>query len=93
MLPVDESEHILTLPQVAEITGRLSPKVIIPTHHFISGLTSPHSTLEPIDHWLAQQPRVRRISASGVAISPETLPRRQEVWVFEPYGFSKATSR
>lgn len=85
MLPVDESEHILTLPQVAGVTERLSPKAIIPTHYFIPGLTSPHSTLEPIDHWLAQRPRVRRISASGVAISSETLPRMQEVWVFEPY--------
>jgi L-ascorbate metabolism protein UlaG (beta-lactamase superfamily) len=93
MLPVDESEHILTLPQIAEVTGRLSPKAIIPTHYFIPGLTSPRSTLEPIDGWLAGQSSVIKISASGVAISPEALPRgQQEVWVFEPYGFCKLTS-
>jgi L-ascorbate metabolism protein UlaG (beta-lactamase superfamily) len=92
MLPVDESEHILTLPQVAEVAGRLSPKAIIPTHYFIPGLTSPHSTLEPIDGWLAQQPRVKKFSASGIAISTEVLPSRQEVWVFEPYGFCRLTS-
>jgi len=93
MLPVDESEHILTLRQVTEIVGRLSPKVIIPTHYFVPSLTSPRSTLEPIDGWLAGQPRVKKVSASGVAISPEALPRgQQEVWVFEPCGFCKLTS-
>lgn len=87
MLPVDESEHLLTLSEVAKVVERLSPKVIIPMHYFDLGLTSPHSTLKPIDHWLGQQCRVREISASGVAVSPEALPKNQEVWVFERYGF------
>jgi len=92
MLPVDESEHVLTLSEVAEVIERLSPRVIVPTHYLIPGLTSPQSTLEPIDGWLARQPRVRRISASGVTLAPHTLPQTQEVWIFEPYGFCQPIS-
>jgi L-ascorbate metabolism protein UlaG (beta-lactamase superfamily) len=84
-LPVDQSEHILTLQEVAEVAERLSPEVIIPVHYFIPDLTSPQSTLKPIDDWLKTKPRLTRISGSGIVIFSETLPTTQEVWVFEPY--------
>jgi L-ascorbate metabolism protein UlaG (beta-lactamase superfamily) len=92
-LPVDESEHILTLQEVGEVVERLSPEVIIPVHYFIPGLTSPRSTLQSIENWLKTQPRLRMISSSGVVISHETLPKSREVWVFEPHQGSRAEQR
>jgi len=83
LLPVDESEHLLTTTEVTNVIERLSPKVVIPTHYFNAGLTSPCSTLQAIDRWLSRQSRVRRIPSKGVELSLDTLPSAREVWVFD----------
>ena len=85
MLSVDESEHLLTLSEVGEITEYVSPNIVIPVHYFDPSLTSTLSTLKPIDRWLKQQPRIRKIPASGIKITSESLPQKREVWVFERY--------
>lgn len=83
LLPVDESEHLLTLSEVARIIDRLSPKVVIPMHFYESKLTSDCSTLMPINSWLSQQAIVRQIPPSGLILSSNGLPTKREVWVFE----------
>lgn len=84
LLPVDESEHLLTLKEVEMIAEKLSPKVIVPTHYLIPELTSPKSTLKTIDNWLKQKTNVKYISQEGIEISKDILPSSQEVWVFQP---------
>jgi L-ascorbate metabolism protein UlaG (beta-lactamase superfamily) len=83
MVPVDGSEHILTMAEVAELTARVHPRIVIPMHYLIAGLTAPESTLEPIDDWLDRQSRVRRVPASGVLLDADRLPLERELWVFE----------
>ena len=83
MLPVDESEHLLTLSEVAKLIENLSPKVVIPMHYYNPGLTSPCSTLKPIDHWLSQQSGIQKVPAAGVNVLSDRLPPTREVWVFE----------
>lgn len=84
LLPVDESEHLLTLEEVEMISEKLSPKVVVPTHYLIPELTSPKSTLKSIDNWLKQKTNVKYISQEGIEISKDVLPSSQEVWVFQP---------
>jgi len=58
ILPVDDSQHVLSHPNVAAIIARLAPAVVIPVHYFNPAITSPASTLLGTDRWLAAQPRV-----------------------------------
>ena len=82
MLPVDGSEHLLTLEEVAFVIQGLSPRVVVPMHYFEANLTSVCSTLLPIDNWLNRQNNVRRIPAGEMKLSPSELPRAQQIWVF-----------
>lgn len=84
ILPVDESEHLLRFEEVAAIVDRLSPAVVIPSHYFEMGLTSPCSTLGPLDRRVESLGVIRRISADGVVLRRGALPTSREVWVFEP---------
>lgn len=84
ILPIDASEHLLTLAEVAFVIGQLNPRIVVPAHYFHPLLTSRCSTLGPIDDWLATRPYVRRIPAHGTRLSLSTLPAKPETWVFEP---------
>jgi L-ascorbate metabolism protein UlaG (beta-lactamase superfamily) len=83
MLPVDESEHLLTLQEDAQVISKLKPRVVVPMHYFDPGLTSSCSMLRPIDRWLGTQHRVRRLPRDGITLTPDQLPDEPEVWVFE----------
>lgn len=84
-LPVDESEHILRLEEVAHLMEKLAPRIVIPMHYFIPLFTTKESTLQSIDQWLSRQRQVRKIPSTGVTILRDSLPQTQEVWVFEPF--------
>ena len=51
-LPVDGSEHILSFAQADAIIERLKPKIVIPTHYLVPGVSSILSTLQGIDAWV-----------------------------------------
>jgi L-ascorbate metabolism protein UlaG (beta-lactamase superfamily) len=92
MLPVDESEHLLTLDEVSSIIKRLSPRVVIPMHYFEPGLTCVCSTLRPIDNWLKTLPRVSMIEKERILLSRPNLPETTEVWVFKRFDTSSMPS-
>ncbi len=83
ILPIDDSEHILTFNEAESVRERLMPRVLIPAHYATRGLTSPCSTLEGVDHWLEGQNGVQRAAVNGKTISPDRLPGSPEVWFFE----------
>ena len=85
MAPVDESRHLIEYDEVGSLIESLGPRVVIPMHYFIPGLTHVASTLQPVDGWLALQPRVRRLDTHTLTISPEDLPGEREVWVFRSW--------
>jgi len=85
MLPMDGGEHLLSWPEIEKITGILNPKILIPMHYRMPGLTTESCPLKTIDDWLALQPRVRHVPVEGVTLGRrdlDGLPR--EVWVFKP---------
>jgi len=86
IVPVDESEHLLTLKEVEKVIKKLSPRIVIPMHYFNQELTTKSSTLKSIDNWLKKQKNnIRKISARGITISHGDLPKKKEIWIFERY--------
>ncbi len=89
MVPVDDSRHLLSFPEVWELATAFSPRVIVPMHYLAEGVTAASSALSTIEEWLSSLPRgvrVRREQGPEAAIEPGDLPSGSapEVWVFEP---------
>jgi len=87
MVPVDASHHLLTFREVDAIVELLNPRVVIPMHYLIPGLTDPDSTLETAASWIESRGTVRRIAGEEITVSPDALPESREVWFFE--GFAR----
>jgi len=81
MAPVDDSRHLLSFDEVDELVGVLEPRVVVPTHYYIPGITTEESTLLPPEDWLRRQSAVRVLQSETVSFSPQMLPPRREVWV------------
>ena len=84
IMPVDESEHLLSLKEVESIILAIKPKIVIPMHYFNEGLTSPCSTLGGLDSFLANKTGVRYFGKEGLKLSKETLPAATEIWIPSP---------
>lgn len=84
LVPVDESEHLLTLDEVDRIVAAVKPHVVVPIHYFQDGLTSPCSTLGSVEVWLPRYREVRHFGRTGVQLTRAELPPTQQVWVLAP---------
>lgn len=83
MLPVDDSEHILDLAEVDDIIARIRPRVVLPTHYHIPGLTSPQAGLGGVGGWLAgRRERVLEFRDNNIDINGKILPDAMEIWLF-----------
>ena len=84
MITVDDSCHLLSYEEIDHVVALLAPRVVIPMHYYIEGLTTVESTLKPPIAWLARQHTVRRLDVDSLAIGPNDLPSEPEVWLFQP---------
>ena len=84
MVTVDDSIHLLTHDEVESMVQRLQPRVVIPMHYFIPGLSASGNDLLPPERWLDRQDTVRRLDSCQADFSPEGLPSQTEVWLFQP---------
>ena len=57
ILPV---ESILTRTEADAIVEKYDPKAVIPSHYFVTGLTTDASGLESADGWVSYEERVHR---------------------------------
>ena len=71
---VDDENHILDTEEATRLADILGPKVVLPTHYVIEGLTDPESGLGGIKNWRASQAKVRDLEGSEVVISADELP-------------------
>lgn len=72
-LPVDGSWHCLSYDQGNSIVDRLKPKIVIPTHYLLSGVTSTLSTLRSADEWVDTQKNKRRLTDSRLVLDAEEI--------------------
>jgi hypothetical protein len=75
ILPV---ENVLTRPEVEAILQKYDPKVVIPSHYFIEGLTATGVGLESADGWVNDQEKthhaeVRRLDRVELTLPPGEL--------------------
>ncbi len=84
MVTVDDSNHLLSSEQVDNLVAKLDPRVVVPMHYYIEGLTTVESTLKAPDGWLASQTGVRRLQSPNLGLRADDLPEEREVWVFPP---------
>lgn len=73
LLPIDDSQHVISFPHAEEIIERLSPSIIIPHHYYIFDVTVRQSTLQPADGWLNTQENVIRLTNPSVSYHPKDL--------------------
>jgi len=73
LLPIDDSQHVISFPHAEEIIERLSPSIIIPHHYYIFDVTVRQSTLQPADGWLNTQENVVRLTNPSVSYHPKDL--------------------
>ena len=84
MVTVDDSDHLLTYDEVDSLVLRLEPRVVIPMHYFIPGISAWGNDLLPPEGWLQRQQTVRRLDSHHADFSSEKLPGGTEVWLFQP---------
>ena len=86
MIPVDGLYHILTREQIDAVLAALRPRVTIPMHYRISGLTELPKSLGPIEPWLEGRANVERLKGNRATLRLESLaaPESQRVLVFSP---------
>ena len=73
LLPIDDSQHVISFPHAEEIIQRLGPSVIIPHHYYIFDVTVRQSTLQPADGWLSTQSNVVRLTSPSANYHPKDL--------------------
>jgi len=61
--------------------NRLRPRIAIPMHYRTPKVTL---NIAPVDGFLADKPRVRRVKGSEIEVTKESLPEPTEIVVLEP---------
>ena len=75
ILPLDDSLHILDYPQANSIIAKLNPRIIIPTHYLMKGISSVASTLIAPESWLKEQKSVIRHTSPQYALIPSEVAK------------------
>lgn len=83
-LPVDDSEHLMTLDEADALVERISPMIVIPMHYYVEGLTTAGSTLGGPDRWYRRQPRRRPLRRATMRVDRRGLPYEREAWLVRP---------
>lgn len=73
ILPMDDSEHILTYREVNDIIRKYQPKSVIPAHYLVTGAESVLSGLKSAEGWVKTQSDVLRMDSAELDLSPLDL--------------------
>lgn len=80
LTPADDSCHLLTFDEVDALVDAFDPKIVIPMHYYIDGLTTVESTLEGPEGWVRKQSPRRTVRQPRMRIDRRGLPYEREVW-------------
>lgn len=82
MVPADDQEHILDLAETNAVIARIAPRIVLPTHYHVPGITVTAAHLGGIDGWLRGQKHVRHIDGNEITINDKLLPDETQIWVY-----------
>lgn len=75
LLPIDGEHRVLTDEQAQEWIEALAPRIVIPMHYRIPGLSFDHITgIGSVDSWLSRQPSSEVIPSDLLVLDPSTFP-------------------
>ena len=83
IVPIDDSSHLHRFNDIENLVELIDPKLIIPSHYYIDGITDPLSTLKPITNWIENQKNVVFVNNSKISIDKNHLPFEKEIWVLD----------
>ena len=73
LLPIDDSQHVISFQHAKEIIDRLNAAIIIPHHYYIFDITVRQSTLQPAEKWLETQKNIVRLMVGSTTYHPKDL--------------------
>ena len=73
LLPIDDSQHILSYEHVDDVLKRTRAKVCIPGHYRTRGLVRMYSTLMPADGWVRSQTDYEYLDSAEVVLSKSKI--------------------
>lgn len=85
LIPVDNSQHVLSHVMVDSIMERLKPAITVPHHYYIWDIVQRQSTLMPVTDWLDRHSdQVRHVGAASLVLDSGTLDsRKPEIAFFD----------
>lgn len=81
-LPVDGSQHILSMEQGNAIVERLKPKIVIPTHYLSETTTYTLSTLQPADEWVKAQKSFKLLDKPTLDLAAADVSRMDREFMY-----------
>ncbi len=85
LIPVDDSQHVLSYESVEHIIKRLSPKIVIPHHYYIWDIVQRQSTLQTADNWLLKHQN-RVINKDNCSINLDSGLMGMDDWSIINFG-------
>lgn len=73
LLTIDDSQHILSYEQIDAVLNQVKPKIVIPTHYQMKGVSSVLTTLQTADKWVDKQVNVEKPAIGSVTLNPEEV--------------------
>ena len=74
-LPIDGSHRVLSSAQVDAVVARLKPKIVIPTHYAVAGMSVALNMLRTAQDWVDAQPAKTVAESSRLTLDPEQCSR------------------
>ncbi len=84
MIGIGGSGGVLDQGLVDALVGAIGPRIVIPMHYYVEGLTAPHTGLLHSDVWVKRQSPRRPLRQSTFRIDRRGLPYEREVWTVPP---------
>ncbi|MFX1598757.1 MAG: Zn-dependent hydrolase, partial [Promethearchaeota archaeon] len=67
--------------EATEVANKISPRIIIPMHYKIPGLSLP---IAGVDGFLEGKKNTKRIDSNSLTLAKKTLPEETEIIVLSP---------
>lgn len=82
-LPVDGSHRVLNADQANEVVARLKPRIVIPTHYAVEGMSVALNMLRSAEDWVRSSRTFRHLDSAHLTLDVITLGGMdQEVFYF-----------
>tara|TARA_A100001037_G_C15139113_1_gene632721 strand:+ start:1347 stop:2039 length:693 start_codon:yes stop_codon:yes gene_type:complete len=80
-LPSDDTRHLLSFEEIEELIITIKPKIVIPMHYFIEGISHNQNSLLNITEWLESRNEPKMNVPGRININKTAIPDNTEIWI------------